>query len=235
MDNLMSHIGIIVTVGNNSQTKIKLRPPGVAPNVLFYHITQSQDSNNMTDIPSTLGHWPKDFKPKCIASIRCGNSARPSIKERPTSEWASLFPANTVLQAILLAKSKVPRLCDPCNTEGTTVPAVGVCLVCQEAMCDVFLKVHRKQKMSKDHTIISVEELTSNTEKVMKIAEGFTCSEYQGEDIEYYCEDHNIPCCASCFLKDHKSCFKLIDLKEDLTAFLCDIMPNEIITDMKKI
>ncbi|KAL3891411.1 hypothetical protein ACJMK2_003673 [Sinanodonta woodiana] len=165
----------------------------------------------------------------------CRNSASPSIKDRPTSEWATLFPVNTVLQSILPAKSKVDRLCDACNTEGTTAPAEGFCVVCKEAMCGDCLKVHRKQKISKDHTILSVEELDCNPEHVMKLAEGFTCLEHDGEDIKYYCKDHKLPCCATCFIKSHKLCSKVIDLKEELPALLSANKPVEIIADMKKI
>ncbi|KAL3891412.1 hypothetical protein ACJMK2_003674 [Sinanodonta woodiana] len=165
----------------------------------------------------------------------CRNSASPSIKDRPTSEWATLFPVNTVLQSILPAKSKVARLCDACNTEGTTAPAEEFCVVCKEAMCGDCLKIHRKLKMAKDHIILSVEELACNPENVMKLAEGFTCLEHDGEDITYYCKDHKIPCCATCFIKSHKLCSKVIDLKEELPALLSANKPVEIIADMKKI
>ncbi|KAL3891406.1 hypothetical protein ACJMK2_003668 [Sinanodonta woodiana] len=173
-----------------------------------------------------------------LSSIKCPvcrNSASPSIKDRPTSEWATLFPVNTVLQSILPAKSKVNRLCDACNTEGTTAPAEGFCVVCKETMCGDCLKAHRKLKMAKDHTILSVEELDCNTENVMKLAEGFTCLEHDGEDIKYYCKDHKLPCCATCFIKSHKICSKVIDLKEELPALLSANKPEEIIADMKKI
>ncbi|KAL3891405.1 hypothetical protein ACJMK2_003667 [Sinanodonta woodiana] len=172
-----------------------------------------------------------------MSSIKCPvcrNPASPSIKDRPTSEWATLFPVNTVLQSILPAKSKVDRLCDACNSEGTTAPAEGFCLVCKEAMCGDCLKAHRKLKMAKDHTILSVEELDCNPENVMKLAEGFTCSEHDGEDIKYYCKDHKVPCCATCFFHGHKICSKVIELKE-LAAQLCENKPVEIIADMKKI
>ncbi|KAL3891450.1 hypothetical protein ACJMK2_003712 [Sinanodonta woodiana] len=165
----------------------------------------------------------------------CRNHASPSITDRPTSEWATLFPVNTVLQSILPAKSKVDRLCDACNTEGTTVPAEGFCVVCKEAMCGDCLKVHRKQKMSKDHTILSVVEFDGNPENVMKLAEGFTCSEHHEKHIKYYCKDHKLPCCATCFFHGHKICSKVIDLREELPALLCENNSVEIIADMKKI
>ncbi|KAL3891328.1 hypothetical protein ACJMK2_003590 [Sinanodonta woodiana] len=166
----------------------------------------------------------------------CRNSASPAIKDRPTSEWTTLFPVNTVLKSMLPAKSKVDRLCDACYTEGTTAQAEGFCVVCKESMCGDCLKVHRKQKISKDHTILSVEELNCNPENVMKLAEeGFTCSEHHGEDIRYYCTNHSVPCCCTCFFDTHKSCSKVIDLKKDLAALLCDSSSEQIIADMKKI
>ncbi|KAK3580236.1 hypothetical protein CHS0354_012763 [Potamilus streckersoni] len=172
---------------------------------------------------------------RCIQCPICRNSTSPSIKDRPTSEWASLFPTNIVLQSVLATKSKVDRMCDACNLEGVSVPAGGFCVVCKEVMCADCLKFHRKQKMLKDHAILALDELACNPENVLKLAEGFTCSEHHGEDIKYYCEDHKVPCCGTCFFQDHKICFKVIDLKEELPTLLRKCMPEEIIANMKNI
>ncbi|KAL3891425.1 hypothetical protein ACJMK2_003687 [Sinanodonta woodiana] len=177
----------------------------------------------------------KNTKLNSVKCPVCRSSASPSIKDRPTSEWATLFPVNTVLQSILPAKLKVDRLCDACNTECTTAPAVGFCIACKEAMCGDCLKAHRKLKIAKDHAILSMEELASNPENVMKLAEGFTCSEHDGKHIKYYCKSHKFPCCATCFFHSHKICSEVIDLKEELPALLCENKPVEIIADMKKI
>ncbi|KAK3604073.1 hypothetical protein CHS0354_014379 [Potamilus streckersoni] len=164
----------------------------------------------------------------------CRNSARPSIKDKPTSEWASLFPANTVLQSVL-TESKVNRLCDACSTEADAVPAEGLCVFCKEAMCRDCLKLHRRQKISKDHMIISLEELVSKPENAVKLVEDFTCSEHNGEDIKFYCKNHKVPCCGMCFVEGHKTCSTVIDLKKELLSLLCDSKPNKTIADMKKI
>ncbi|KAL3890807.1 hypothetical protein ACJMK2_003084 [Sinanodonta woodiana] len=165
----------------------------------------------------------------------CRSSASPAIKDRPSSEWASLFPVNTVFQSFLPAKTKVDRFCDACRNEDAAVPAEGFCVICKDAMCGDCLKYHRKQNMSKDHAILSLEELECNPENVMKLAEGFTCLEHHGEDIKYYCKDHNIPCCATCFFEGHKICAKVIDLKKELPALLSECIPDEIMNDMNKI
>ncbi|KAL3891426.1 hypothetical protein ACJMK2_003688 [Sinanodonta woodiana] len=102
-------------------------------------------------------------------------------------------------------------------------------------MCGDCLKAHRKLKIAKDHTILSVEELDCNPENVMKLAVGFTCSEHHGKNIKYYCKDHKFPCCATCFFHCHKSCSEVIDKKEELPALLFKNKPVEIIAGMKKI
>ncbi|KAK3604071.1 hypothetical protein CHS0354_014377 [Potamilus streckersoni] len=164
----------------------------------------------------------------------CRNSASPSIKDRPTSEWASLFPTNTVLQSFL-TESKVDRLCDASNTEADAVPAEGLCVFCKEAMCGECLKLHRRQKISKDHAIISLEGLASNPENAVKLTEGFTCSEHNGEDIKFYCKDHKVPCCGTCVFEGHKTCVTVINLNKKLLTLLCDSKPDKTISDMKKI
>ncbi|KAL3891385.1 hypothetical protein ACJMK2_003647 [Sinanodonta woodiana] len=165
----------------------------------------------------------------------CRNSASPANMERPVREWATLFPVSSVLQSILPAKTKVDRLCDACNNEGVSASAEVFCVVCKESMCGDCLKAHKKLKILKDHTIINVEELACNAEHVMKLAEGFTCSEHHGEDIKYYCKNHKLPCCGTCFFRGHKNCSNVIDLKEELPALLCETKSVEIIADLKKI
>ncbi|KAK3600570.1 hypothetical protein CHS0354_003508 [Potamilus streckersoni] len=165
----------------------------------------------------------------------CRNSASLFIKDRPTSEWATLFPINTVFQSILPLKLIVDRLYDACRNEDATVPAEGFCVVCKEAMCGDCLIFHKKQQMSKDHSILRVEELDYNPDNLMRLAEEITCSEYQGEEIKYYCKDHEHPSCDRCFFEDQKMCSKVADLKKELTSLLFDGKPDEIITAMKKI
>ncbi|KAL3890806.1 hypothetical protein ACJMK2_003083 [Sinanodonta woodiana] len=150
-------------------------------------------------ITTEAANQPKLNDIKCPV---CRSSSSPAIKDRPSNEWASLFPQ----------KTKVDRFCDACRNEDASVSAEGFCVICKEAMCGDCLKYHRKQNISKDHTILSVEELECNPENVIKLAEGITCLEHHGEDIKYYCKDHKIPCCGTCFFDGHKICATMIDL-----------------------
>ncbi|KAK3607043.1 hypothetical protein CHS0354_015354 [Potamilus streckersoni] len=165
----------------------------------------------------------------------CRQTANPSTRNKPINEWASLFPVDTVLQSILPTKSKIDHACDACYSEGVSVPADGFCAMCEEAMCDNCLKVHKKQKISKNHSILAMEELTSNPRNVMKFAEGFTCSKHDGEDVKFYCWDHKAGCCGICLLNNHKTCSKVTQLKDELATLLGGIKLEEIYEELKKI
>ncbi|KAK3598714.1 hypothetical protein CHS0354_003275 [Potamilus streckersoni] len=177
----------------------------------------------------------KDSALKQIECPMCKQVARPSRNDQPICQWASLFPANTLLQSMLPKKSIENRICDACNTEGASVLANGFCAVCEEAMCDECLKVHRKQKILKNHTIITMDELVNNPQNVMKFAEGFTCFEHDGEDIKFFCNDHNVACCGTCSFLRHKTCAKVINLREDLLNVFKQGKMDKVIGDLKNV
>ncbi|KAK3604068.1 hypothetical protein CHS0354_007178 [Potamilus streckersoni] len=165
----------------------------------------------------------------------CRQTASPFKRNEPISKWASLFHIDTVLQSMFPTRSKVDRVCEACISEGISVTAEGFCAVCQEAMCGDCLKVHKKQKVSKNHTIITMEEVSSNPQNIMKIAEGFTCSEHDSEYVQFYCRDHNVACCATCSFRKHKTCSIVIDFKKDLPSLLQKIKPENVVDELEKV
>ncbi|KAL3891327.1 hypothetical protein ACJMK2_003589 [Sinanodonta woodiana] len=135
----------------------------------------------------------------------------------------------------MIPKSKVDRVCDACSSDGSSVTATGFCAVCEEAMCDICLSVHRKQKVSKAHSILTMEELLSNPQNIMKFAEGFTCFDHENEDLKFYCNDHKIACCGICYFDSHNTCSNVRKLKEELPALLRETKTSEIIEELKKL
>ncbi|KAL3888698.1 hypothetical protein ACJMK2_001062 [Sinanodonta woodiana] len=172
---------------------------------------------------------------KQIECPLCKQVACPSRIDQPTCQWASLFPASTLLQSIMSKRSNDNRICDACNTEGVSVLAKGFCTVCEEALCDECLKGHRKQKMSKNHTVITMDELLSNPQNVLKFADGFTCSEHGGQGIKFYCSDHKVSCCGTCSFLGHKTCANVIDLREDIPNVLKQCNVGKVIEDLKNV
>ncbi|KAL3888676.1 hypothetical protein ACJMK2_001040 [Sinanodonta woodiana] len=171
---------------------------------------------------------------KQIECPLCKQAACPSRNDQPTSQWASLFPANTILQSILPKTLNDNRICDACNTEGVSVLAKGFCTVCEEALCEECLNFHRKQKVSKNHTVITMDELLSNPQNVLKFADTFNCSEH-GEGIKFYCSDHKVACCGTCSFLRHKTFAKVVDLKEDILNVLKQCNVAKVIEDLKNV
>ncbi|KAL3888448.1 hypothetical protein ACJMK2_000819 [Sinanodonta woodiana] len=172
---------------------------------------------------------------RCIECPVCRQTTGPFRQNKSTSEWASLFPIDTVIQSMLPTKSNVDRVCDACTSDGSSAIATGFCAVCEEAMCDNCLSVHRKQKISKAHSILTIEEFLNNPQNVMKFAEGFTCFYHKDEDLRFYCKNHKIACCAVCVLESHKTCSDVRQMKEELPSLLHERKPCEIIEDLKKL
>ncbi|KAL3842220.1 hypothetical protein ACJMK2_020259 [Sinanodonta woodiana] len=174
-------------------------------------------------------------KNRCMECPVCRKTAGHFKDNKSTSEWATLFPVDAVIQSMLPTKSKVDRVCDACTADGSSVKATGFCVVCEEAMCDSCLNVHRKLKMTKDHSILTMEELLKTPQNVMKFSEGFTCPDHEDEDLKFYCNNHKIACCGICFLKNHKTCSDVRQLKEELPALLRETKQSEIIEELKKL
>ncbi|KAL3890491.1 hypothetical protein ACJMK2_002773 [Sinanodonta woodiana] len=173
-------------------------------------------------------------KKRCFECPVCRKTAGHFTENKPTSEWASSFPVDTVIQC-MIPKSRVDRVCDACTSDGSSVTATGFCVVCEEAMCDDCVKVHRKLKVLKSHSILTMEELLNNPQNMMKFAEGFTCFDHEDEDLKFYCYNHKIACCGICYFQSHKTCSKVRMLKEELPALLRETKTSEIIEELKKL
>ncbi|KAL3892061.1 hypothetical protein ACJMK2_004301 [Sinanodonta woodiana] len=165
----------------------------------------------------------------------CMQTASPSVKDRPIGEWASLFPVNELLESMLPVKANADRMCDSCSSENVSTLAEGFCVVCKEAMCTDCLKFHRRQKMTKSHAIVSVDEFNGNPQNAMKLGQDLYCLQHEGEYVKFYCKDHKVAGCGTCFFHNHNTCSNRIDLKNEVTALLREINPDEIISDMEKI
>ncbi|KAK3611276.1 hypothetical protein CHS0354_004925 [Potamilus streckersoni] len=195
--------------------------------------TTKEQSEDEPRCPVCLGDFsipqllPEDTKHDKLAYIEC-----PVCRQT-----ASPFKRNepTIFQSMFEAKSNVDRVCDGCKSEGVTVTAEGFCAVCQDAMCGDCLKVHKKQKVSKSHTIITMDELSRNPQNIMKLAEGVACSEHDSEYVQFYCRDHTAACCATCSFRKHKTCSNVIDFKMELPSLFEEIKPENIVDGLKKV
>ncbi|KAK3610061.1 hypothetical protein CHS0354_032146 [Potamilus streckersoni] len=164
----------------------------------------------------------------------CRAVIKPANKEKPESEWASLFP-NSPLP--LVGKSKVERSCEIClnSSDRFINQAKKFCSVCEEFMCDNCAACHQNMRMTKSHEIIATEKFGNNPENSIKFREGFGCPEHDNEEIKFYCRSHETSCCGTCSFLHHKTCQNVLELKQSLPGLMKVMNPHKIIEQLRKL
>ncbi|XP_060600640.1 uncharacterized protein LOC132754066 [Ruditapes philippinarum] len=97
--------------------------------------------------------------------------------------------------------------CDPCLTTGQRIKAHGFCGTCQEYLCSTCLDCHKKAKISRNHNILSKDELDKSHTKQQSYNECTElCAAHKKEVIKFYCPSHNELGCNDCMTLGHRTC-----------------------------
>ncbi|XP_060559306.1 uncharacterized protein LOC132719547 [Ruditapes philippinarum] len=97
--------------------------------------------------------------------------------------------------------------CQPCSSDGDTMVAIGYCQNCNEYLCAVCLKVHRKQAMSRNHIILDGDNMPKvSLPAVTPNACSEICTKHENEIVKYFCMSHDAVGCGDCMIINHKSC-----------------------------
>ncbi|VDI37765.1 Hypothetical predicted protein [Mytilus galloprovincialis] len=95
------------------------------------------------------------------------------------------------------------RLCDICETREITVFAIDWCPECEQGLCQSCKYHHSAAKLSKTHQTIPVESFNKLPFAIQEIKND--CSEH-GARFEYFCSQHELPCCVECIKTTHSEC-----------------------------
>lgn len=109
------------------------------------------------------------------------------------TDWANDFPTNDRLEKV--SKSLQGNLCDGCQIDGEEEEAKQFCLVCKDKLCNLCAKYHRRILLTKDHEVLSLDELRKSP---IAIESRKSCFTHAEEIIRYNCQDHSVPCCTVC-------------------------------------
>ena len=96
-------------------------------------------------------------------------------------------------------KSKQPLNCQNCDIGDA---AVSHCTECGVFMCDFCVKAHKRINASKNHQIVSLEEVKSGSAKAL-IKPSF-CDKHAGETLKLFCQTCDRPICRDCTIIDHQ-------------------------------
>ncbi|XP_060557926.1 uncharacterized protein LOC132718267 [Ruditapes philippinarum] len=96
--------------------------------------------------------------------------------------------------------------CQPCDQDGSRLPAYGYCTNCSEHLCKTCYTLHRKHKLSRDHTLLDKTSMPQTMSPVTPTqSDNFTkpCPKHNMEMIKFYCHDHKALLCSVCVTLEH--------------------------------
>ncbi|XP_052811585.1 E3 ubiquitin-protein ligase arc-1-like isoform X2 [Mya arenaria] len=97
--------------------------------------------------------------------------------------------------------------CHPCSNDGETVPAEAYCTICKEFMCSTCTNVHKKQNISKFHSLLDKSSMPKAIKGQSDVPHSTEpCDVHPEEFIKYFCPAHQTLNCGHCLVKDHRTC-----------------------------
>ncbi|XP_060564060.1 uncharacterized protein LOC132723373 [Ruditapes philippinarum] len=126
--------------------------------------------------------------------------------------------------------------CQPCDEEGTRLPAHGYCTVCKEHLCKTCFKAHKINRLSKQHTLLDA----TSTPKVLQqpstsihtgLSDDLTlfCRKHPKEMIKFYCNDHTELLCSVCVTLEHQATSCNVNYIPDISGVILDSKEYQVI------
>ncbi|XP_033111410.1 tripartite motif-containing protein 45-like [Anneissia japonica] len=94
------------------------------------------------------------------------------------------------------------------------------CRDCDELYCGDCKDAHKRMKIAKDHSIITMKEYNTIDPVERLASKPVICSEHT-MPLQFYCESHKIPVCVGCTQVQHPrdGSHEIIDIKDAFKAF----------------
>ncbi|XP_060586969.1 E3 ubiquitin-protein ligase TRIM71-like [Ruditapes philippinarum] len=119
--------------------------------------------------------------------------------------------------------------CQPCDEEGTRLPAHGYCTDCKEHLCKNCFTVHLKHKLSKHHTLLDATRMpkvlhqpSTSTHTGQSDELTTPCCKHPKEMIKFYCLDHEELLCSVCVTLEHQATSCKVNYIPDISGNMTD-------------
>lgn len=97
--------------------------------------------------------------------------------------------------------------CGPCGYDDITKEARRWCTNCKEGLCEDCQKAHIKNKTSRNHKVISIDDYRN----IENVSLSEVCK-YHDENLEWFCKTHDKALCMLCVTSNHKACSGVIQI-----------------------
>lgn len=125
------------------------------------------------------------------------------------------FPLNFFINNMLTVLAvQNPTKCTNCEDSSQ---ATARCLDCVENLCTNCVFAHKRIRQTKDHRILTFEEIQANEVKDIIRCPSF-CSVHPREVLKYFCETCDEAICRDCAIYEHREHI-YVDLKEAVKKY----------------
>lgn len=105
-----------------------------------------------------------------------------------------------------LKRQKFASRREPCGgCDNHPVNAKFKCTECEEFLCDDCIQAHKRVKFTKDHEILSLEEIAEREKKLMKETTEVQCHLHANNILEKFCVTCDVTVCKECQKGIHSS------------------------------
>ena len=143
-------------------------------------------------------------------------------------QWTESFPTNHYIVSLIeddslqsqkyfLEQTDVPN-CVPCKLDSKTIKAFCFCLDCAEYICKTCYEVHRKFKVTRNHTTLKGEELPKDVSALSRLSKIKFCTVHPEKEIEFKCNNDCVLICSICATTQHRKCAEIehISIKNEI-------------------
>lgn len=171
-------------------------------------------SENQNRIPDTSDQEKKKCEPctnqnKCVdASMFCKECDELLCTDCSSIHSLQKLTKSHELISVDQMQPSDVVLCEPCLANQIPIPATKHCSLCEEHLCGKCVTAHKSQKATKDHQLMDISDLTSET-KINKACEPCTESGKVNEASEF---------CTVC---EELLCIKCVSMHQSMKATKC--------------
>ncbi|XP_046367063.2 uncharacterized protein LOC124142552 [Haliotis rufescens] len=168
---------------------------------------------------------PDAISAKSLLCPFCSKMTKVSDPEKPVEEWADDVKPSFVIQGLLDSfgpGSNGMTNCELCEVTGDLTPAVSWCSVCDDALCERCVAMHKRIPATRNHdvTLLSGDVKVKQRKKVM-------CEEHKSECIEFDCKDCKKAICQKCCIVYHRKCSSVVTLESELSEIKSSLTRNK--------
>ncbi|PVD22061.1 hypothetical protein C0Q70_17864 [Pomacea canaliculata] len=144
--------------------------------------------------------------------------------DRSSSDTVDALPTDFVMEALVESARVLSKdhLCCVCED----VRADFICMQCQDMLCTMCTKAHRKLSATRSHDVESVSTVTPERLAASRPA---LCADHGDKQAEFFCREHRLAVCSACKANKHIVCLETNYLDNEIKSVqksLTDLTKN---------